>query len=209
MLEVSLLDGLLRVVQTERSDGDAAAQWRDARRLGWQLPAVWVDQVHGSAVAEARYVRGPAAADALVRRREDALVVGIRTADCVPVAVATATGDAVVIHAGWPGIVGGVVSSALRALGGEGAVAVIGPHARVCCYEFRGPAREAVSARLGARYFVDDALDLTRAVIDQLREGGVDEVIDLGGCTMHDGRWYSWRRDRSAARQALLVGPGG
>ena len=203
-----MLDGLLRVVQTERADGDASEWWPDATAFGWDLPIAWVHQVHGVEVADARAAGRGVDADAIVRRADAPLVAGIRTADCVPVVVAAADGAAAVIHAGWPGVVGGVIGQAGAALGGHAVVAVIGAHARGCCYEFVGPARVDVERVVGTQYFRGPNLDLTAAVRDQLASLGVEEIIDLDACTIHEERWYSWRRERTMARQALLVGPG-
>lgn len=208
MVEVSLLDGRLRVVQTERGDGDAAVSWPVASSFGWNLPIAWVHQVHGVEVVEAREAGDGVDADGIIRRAEDSMVAAVRSADCVPVVVAAANGDAAVVHAGWPGVVSGVVERAGAALGAVLAVAVIGPHARACCYEFLGPARGDVEGALGTQYFRGPMLDLTAAIRDQLGRLGVGEIIDLDACTIHEERWYSWRRERTSARQALLVGPG-
>jgi YfiH family protein len=199
--------GRVRVVQTAADDGDAGARWARAEAFGWALPIVWLEQVHGDRVVEARFVSGSVEADAVVRRADDAVVVGIRTADCVPIVVSNGTGDAVAIHAGWPGVVAGIVTRAIEALGGEHRSALIGPHARACCYQFLGQAREQVLQALGPGYFREDCLDLTAAVVDQLRAAGVEVIDDRGACTVHDVRWYSWRRERTARRQAILVGP--
>ncbi|ACU54171.1 protein of unknown function DUF152 [Acidimicrobium ferrooxidans DSM 10331] len=208
MIELSLLDGRLRVVQTERGDGDAAELWPRASAFGWELPCAWVHQVHGTAVVEAQEVGRGVDADGIIRRVGDQLVAGVRSADCVPVVLAARNGDAAVVHAGWPGVVGRIVERAAEGLGGDVRVAVIGAHARACCYEFVGPARSEVETTLGPQYFRGPTLDLTAAIRDQLGRVGVGEIVDLEACTIHEERWYSWRRDRTSARQALLVGPG-
>ena len=93
-----------------------------------------VHQVHGAGVV--RVSKGvefdtSMKADALVS--DDASrVLSVRVADCVPILIASREGSRVAaIHAGWRGVVGGVVSSAFHELGGstapENFVAAVGP----------------------------------------------------------------------------------
>ena len=89
-------------------------------------------QVHGHTVIRAKrgQARDPLDADAVVSD-DPALPVGIITADCVPILVASSSGAAVAaLHAGWRGLASGVVEAGVRALADlsePGAVAVIGP----------------------------------------------------------------------------------
>ena len=48
------------------------------------------------------------------------------------------------------------------------------------------------------------ALDLSRALIDQLQNLGV-KVIDEGRCTVEDKNLYSYRRDGVTGRQVGVV----
>src|SRR5579884_1233378 len=87
-----------------------------------------VKQVHGARVVDAREPPG-AEGDALVARAsEGRLAVGVCVADCVPVLLADeAAGDVAAIHAGWRGVVAGVVRAAVERLAGRRPVAAIGP----------------------------------------------------------------------------------
>ena len=94
-------------------------------------------------------------------READAIVsvtslspVGVVTADCVPLLVATGEGEAVAaIHAGWRGLAAGVVAAGIGALAarcpGTRLVAAIGPHIGACCYEVDEPVVSALAARFG------------------------------------------------------------
>ena len=139
--------------------------------------ALLPEQVHGIAVA--RVVEGgrllPSVADAVVSSRPDASIA-IVTADCVPILVATRDGRAVAaIHAGWRGLVAGVIGHGIEALREEAGsalaiVAVVGPHIGVCCYEVDTPVLDAARGRFG------DALE------DFVRPSGPRHAhIDLGG----------------------------
>lgn len=118
-------------------------------------------QVHGAKVVDVAgrrddtepdaqgYARLRDDADALVAR-EAGLVVGVRTADCVPVLlVAPERRWAAAVHAGWRGTIAGIVTEALRAASEAGVAAsevqaALGPSIGPCCYE--------VSPELAARF---------------------------------------------------------
>ena len=59
------------------------------------------------------------------------------TADCLPIAIARRGGCRrwAILHAGWRGLLAGIVAAGVRALGGAGLAAVIGPSIGPCCYE--------------------------------------------------------------------------
>lgn len=109
-------------------------------------------QVHGAKVVDAAGRRDDVdrGADGFVRLRDDAdalvaaeagLVVGVRTADCVPVLlVAPGRRWAAAVHAGWRGTIAGIVGEALRAAREAGVApaevqAALGPSIGPCCYE--------------------------------------------------------------------------
>jgi YfiH family protein len=173
---------------------------------------VTVRQVHGAAVAWAHEVSASTEADAVCCRREDERVVGVLTADCVPVLLADREGRvAAAVHSGWRGTVADVVGATVAALGEAGVepralVAAIGP-----CIEARA---FEVGPEVAAQFppaFVDASgprphVDLVATVRAQLCAAGVpDDAIDrVGGCT-HDtpARWFSYRRDGAGIGQML------
>ena len=93
-------------------------------------------------------------ADALVSAAP--VVLTIRTADCVPILLVAPAHHAVAaVHAGWKGMLAGVVERALAMLGARhGArptevLAAIGPAIGACCYEFGAEHAESLAATLG------------------------------------------------------------
>lgn len=190
---------------------------------GGQLPesTVFPEQVHGIESFDA----GPAV-PIVGRRKADVIVtrkpgqnIGIVTADCVPILIATKTGRAVgAIHAGWRGLSAGVIESglgALRALNGaageEDLAAAIGPAARACCYEVDAPVRDALEQRYSGHLgkFLRPGrparfqLDLPMLAGRILEENGVERQhvgTENAICTICSGtRFESYRRDGSAA----------
>ena len=83
-------------------------------------------QVHGAAVAE--FPTPEAAISRNERPEADALIthlaghaVGVATADCVPILLAARDGRCAAVHAGWRGLLSGVIEAAVRRLREGGA----------------------------------------------------------------------------------------
>jgi YfiH family protein len=174
---------------------------------------VQVKQVHGARAVVASDAAG-AEADAVVARGSgEGAAIGVRVADCVPVLVADLeTGDVAAIHAGWRGVVGGVVAAGTRLLidetSGGARVACIGPCIGACCFEV-GPevASEPALAPFVVRRTGEKAyVDLRAAVRAQLVAAGVSHVEDVPGCTKHEPeRFHSFRRDGAQSGRMLAA----
>jgi len=173
-------------------------------------------QVHGAEVvrAEAWPAALPAPqADAIVATRPGA-VVGVVTADCVPILLVAAHGAGVAaVHAGWRGLARGVVRAGVSGLleatgsGASGIFAAIGPHVGACCYEVDAPVLDGVSQELGAGALASASparpehwmLDLGALAALALERAGVPRAAigtAAARCTACDGlRFHSYRRD--------------
>jgi YfiH family protein len=181
-------------------------------------------QVHGARAVEALEAGG-VEADAIIGRSMRAMratgattmAVGVRVADCVPVLVAdTASGDVVAIHAGWRGIVAGVVRSAVESLDRDrgSLVAAIGPSIGPCCFEVGRDVADAIArACPGADVIVRLAgekafVDLRVAARAHLRALGIPpaSIEDVPGCTRHEPeRFHSFRREGAASGRMLAA----
>ena len=201
---------------------DPAALAANRARLSALLPAapVWLEQVHGTAVATL-HATPPATvpkADAAVTREPD-VVCAVLTADCVPVVFASRTGRAVgVAHAGWRGLAGGVVEAtvdALRTLDAPPSdlVAWLGPAIGPTAFEVGADVVAAFCDRHAddARCFVPRTAgkwlaDLPGLARRRLHAAGVAAVEGGRWCTStDDARFYSYRRDRTSGRMATVV----
>jgi len=175
-------------------------------------------QVHGVRVLEASGERHEA--DGLVTATQGR-VVGVVTADCVPVLlVARGTRLAAAIHAGWRGAAGGVLEAAVREMVARGADAsriedAVGPAVGPCCYEVGGDVRDAFVGTTGdttaAAWTGPEGgkyrLDLRRAVSLLLAAARVRSTTVLGPCTSCTPSYCSYRRDGAGAgRQLSFVG---
>ncbi|WP_298210668.1 polyphenol oxidase family protein [Ferrimicrobium sp.] len=170
-----------------------------------------LNQVHSAKVVmidESLSEAEPIEADGIYIPAGHRGLASIRTADCLPLVVANRNGDAVVLHVGWRGLTAGIVEAGLAHLGGDGLVAVIGPHIRSCCYEFLGPERYVVAQRFGQASFVGDNLSLELALSGLLLRQRVQGVVSVDQCTFCNDVYHSYRRDGTPERQMTLVGAG-
>jgi polyphenol oxidase len=119
-------------------------------------------------------------------------------ADCALVALARTNGDrpaVAVLHAGWKGLLAGIVEAGVAALGGRVA-AVVGPTIGPCCYEVGEEVAAPFRARFGADVVSGRKLDLWTSTERALREAGCASVGRLDLCTACDAeRFFSYRRD--------------
>ena len=200
---------------------------RDAVMPG--APLVTVHQVHspdvvtvGSAIADAERP----AADAMVTDRPG-LLLGILTADCVPVLFAdTAAGVVGAAHAGWKGAIGGVTDRTILAMEALGAqrdrvACAIGPCIGRVSYEVTldfaerferddaDNARFFTAGRLGHVQF-----DIAAYVASRLAAAGVGRIDLLEKDTYSQpDRFFSYRRschrgEADYGRQVSMIGLG-
>jgi YfiH family protein len=194
----------------------------------------WVKQVHGGAIVtvagaspSAPLEPSPDRVVAVRAGTADGLVsatpsvaLTVLTADCASVALGSAEGVFAAVHAGWRGLVDGVVGSAVRAMRSMGATRVVGalgPCIHAECYEFGAADLDGVAARLGpgvrARTAAGrPALDLPSSVAASLAAADADQVDGVDACTACGAGHFSHRARRDPGRQALVVwsgaGPG-
>lgn len=214
------------------SDDDRAAIVENRRRAveaiapGYRL--VTLHQVHSAdavAVTEPFADAGRPHADALVTDRPG-LLLGILTADCVPVLFADKGAGVIgAAHAGWKGAISGVTDSTIDAMERLGAqrsaiTAAIGPCIARASYEVD----EAFVRRFedddpaNERFFADGRraghaqFDIEAYVAHRLASAGIARVIALGEDTYaQPDRFYSFRRathrgEPGYGRQISLIG---
>jgi hypothetical protein len=206
-----------------RLAGELAAPWSDVTRVAW------VTQVHGTEVldvdaflttdapslGDAPSVSHLAEGDALVSATQG-IALCVLTADCGALALSSPEGVFAAVHAGWRGLVGGVVEAAverMRHLGATDVVGSLGPCIHAECYEFSVPDLDIVATAYGAevRGRTSDgrpALDLTAGIAAALANAGAAVVPGVDACTACGGGYFSHRARNDPGRQALLVWAG-
>ncbi|HEX9969494.1 MAG TPA: polyphenol oxidase family protein, partial [Acidimicrobiales bacterium] len=171
--------GAAEVRWTRRADGDM----RTLPDPSWTC----LRQVHGARVV---VVDAPGActgeeADAAVTTVPGAHLA-VFTADCAPVALSSPEGVIGAVHAGWRGVVAGVVEAAaerMRSLGATRIEAALGPCIHVECYEFTDVAQWFPAAVIGESAAGTPALDLPAAVRAALARADVELLHDEDVCT--------------------------
>ena len=187
-----------------------------------------LSQVHGARVERVaaggpacHHRRNHAEADGLATAAKG-VVLGVLTADCLPVVLAVPGASAVAVaHAGWRGTLEGVVPEAVRELcaiaGAEPheILAAIGPSIGSCCLQVGREVHEAFHERWGAahtrRILVKSdpwRLDLQTANLLQLREAGVPSsnvaTVQMCTCCRKD-LFFSYRREGRTGRMLNFV----
>jgi len=135
--------------------------------------------------------------------REPGVAPLVFVADCLPVAL-HGSGGVAVVHAGWRGLAGGILSEAAAAVGASSAA--IGPGIGPCCYEVGEEVLEAF-ADLGDGIAEGRRLDLPEVARRRLAEAGVERVEAAGLCTSCKPElFFSHRRNHGrTGRQAGIA----
>lgn len=188
---------------------------------------VTVHQVHSPdcVIAEAFADDARPQADAIVTDNPDYLI-GILTADCVPVLFADPERNIVgAAHAGWKGAIGGVTDrtiAAMEKLGAhrDGIVAAVGPCIARASYEVD----DGFVRRFGEddpaneRFFTEGRraghaqFDIEAYVVHRLAIAGLSRIVALGEDTYsQEARFFSFRRathrgENGYGRQISLIG---
>jgi polyphenol oxidase len=165
---------------------------------------LWVDEAVPGAFLDPDYVSPYADGLATATPGSGLMALG---ADCLTVAVCAPDGEprVAVAHAGWKGLLGGVLQEAVRHVG-VGAVCAVGPSAGPCCYEVQDDVGVPLVETFGEDAVRGGKADLWLGAERALRAGGAAEVHVSGLCTICDERFYSHRRQGlPAGRQAVLA----
>ena len=227
--------GAMWGLNTGYGSGDDAQAIAENRRRAIEAVAAGADlaTVHQVHSADAVLVAHPwphddrPHADAMATDRPG-LLLGILTADCVPVLFADVEANVVgAAHAGWRGAAAGVTDSAIEAMERLGARrerihAAIGPCIGAASYEVDEAFRDGFLASDAAngRFFVGGPagkphFDLPAYVRHRLLSAGIDEVETLHLDTYAEpDRFFSYRRsthrgEPSYGRQISLIGIAG
>jgi purine-nucleoside/S-methyl-5'-thioadenosine phosphorylase / adenosine deaminase len=141
---------------------------------------------------------------------EPARAMLLLTADCLPIALARVDGTApavAILHAGWRGLLAGIVGVGAHALGRSRVAAAIGPGIGPCCYEVGEEVAAPFRQAFGDDVVRGRRLDLWTAAERALRAAGVEQVDRTDLCTACNGdRFFSHRRDHGrTGRQGVIA----
>lgn len=190
---------------------------RNRMLLNTLLPSepVWLEQVHGTVVANGDLASCLPQADACIARHRDAVCV-VMTADCLPVLLCDAMGSVVgAAHAGWKGLAAGVVEATVQAMNvaPQSLMAWLGPAISQQAFEVGAEVRavfvdadpRAASAFIPGQHgkWLADLYALTRLRLNAL---GITQIYGGDYCTYRDSkRFFSFRRDGVTGRMGTFI----
>ena len=191
---------------------------RNRQLLAPLMPSepVWLEQVHGTVVANADAAGCRVQADACIARHRGAVCV-IMTADCLPVLLCDEDGTVVgTAHAGWKGLAAGVIEATVKEMAVEPLKLMawlgpaIGPHAfevgaevRTTFMEHDGKADQAFTAHGTEDKYRADIYLLARQRLQAL---GIVRIFGGTNCTYHQkDKFFSYRRDGVTGRMGTFI----
>jgi hypothetical protein len=158
-------------------------------------------QIHSSTILSYKeWERGEKEGDGIYSTFQ--VPVGIRTADCLPILIATKR-EVMAIHAGWRGIARGILLKILEQISSENkeeVVIAIGPAIRGCCYEVDEPVFSALQIPRSK-----GKLDLPDYTALFFLDHSFPNVEILPICTFCTPPWASYRREKEKAGRNLAV----
>jgi len=200
---------------------DSMALVKQNRQLLQQqlsLPSepVWLNQVHGTQVLELdNATESNITADAAYTHKTG-VVCAVLTADCLPVVFCDAKGQHIAVaHAGWRGLLHGVIENTLQALpvANEEVLCWLGPAIGPRVFEVGEEVLEqflnkdeihenAFKPQTNEKYLAN----IYQLAINVLTKNGVHRIYGGDYCTYAESeKFYSYRRDGETGRMATLV----
>jgi YfiH family protein len=173
----------------------------------------WLEQTHSTKCVTIESC-ADRCADAAVTRCKDFPLV-IVTADCLPIVLCDRDGTEIAaIHAGWRGLVNGVIENTLAQMHNtpESLMAWIGPGICGTCYEVGKEVKQTFTEHYpftmdtfsdhGSRYYAD----LPKMAELILNAQGISNVFQANACTFElKEKFYSYRRGALTGRMATLI----
>ena len=198
-----------------RKSGDDPERADENRRIACEAIGADLEklalnyQVHSSRVLRAVPAMRGEHADGLWTDQPGLPILAM-SADCLPI-VLVRTGPAkpavAVLHAGWKGLLAGIVAAGAHALGPGTLRAVIGPAIGPCCYEVGEEVATPFRERFGDDVVRERRLDLWTSAERGLRAAGVEQVDRFDRCTACEPEtFFSHRRDAgNTGRQGVIA----
>lgn len=199
-------------------DDDVAVQ-RNRQLLSQQLKLptepLWLDQMHGIRVVEVSRGVGDCEGDACFSH-EASRVCAVMTADCLPVLFCDRQGQTVAAaHAGWRGLLAGVLESTLDAMAREAddVMAWLGPAIGPDNFEVGDEVYQAFIQHSADNaeafkvsrpgHYLANIYQLGRL---RLQQRGINLIFGGDRCTFREqDRFFSFRRDGQTGRMVSLI----
>ena len=174
---------------------------------------IWLAQIHSNRAVKAFKTALLEQADASYSN-ESGVVCAVMTADCLPLLVCSTDGAQIAaIHAGWRGLLSGVITNTIVAMQQQDFLVWLGPAIGPDCFEVGPEVREDfleksasfndAFKRQGNGKWLADIYQLARIELAAL---GIVNVYGGTHCTFTEHeRFYSYRRESQTGRMATLI----
>ena len=183
----------------------------------YELPSEpkWLNQVHSSSCIDAQLINSTVSADASYTS-EPGVVCVIMTADCLPVFVSRKDGSMVgIAHAGWRGLLSGIVENLIEAFNCEGSNLVVhlGPAISMNYFEVGEEIKDLYLSKninflrsfsfRNDKYYLD-LYDAARVILERYK---ISSISGGNRCTFKEvDYFFSYRRDGvRSGRMAHLI----
>ncbi|WP_457639599.1 polyphenol oxidase family protein [Persephonella sp.] len=184
----------LKIVFSERKDGnmkDAYIREKFIRSV-CPYPVYIPNQKHTTVITSPENTDIPADGIFIGRKKTAG---GVLTADCMPV-VLTDFEKLAVIHAGWKGLLGGIIEKGIQMFPDpQKLTAFIGVSARDCCYEIQEDFIK--ENNIPEKYIKRGSLitfSMQKTAKDIMKKYGIEKIIDISLCTICNPEFFSYRK---------------
>ncbi len=170
----------------------------------------YLTQIHSGIIRVADKEGWQGWGDGLITERKNLGLV-IFLADCTPLAIFDSSGKVICnLHCGWRSVYHGIIQRAIdriRSMGVERLLAVIGPSAKICCYEVKEDVVERFSEYPQAFKIINGKtfFSLNTVIREILTQYGVDILYESEVCTICCKNFFSYRRTKGKERQISLI----
>jgi len=186
-----------------------------ARVLSLPSEPLWLNQVHGIRVVEAKSIPNGFSADGMWTTKHQQ-VCAILTADCLPILFCDRNGGTVAaIHAGWKGLASGILEVMLEKIPvvNKNLLIWLGPAISTSAFEVGQQVRDTFIKNLpqAQEAFTKKAkahwlANLYLLAKQRLLRKGVTNIFGGNFCTYHEEKhFYSYRRKKVTGRMATLI----
>ena len=208
-----------KVLSTDSNDGNLsilqpADQLHQTQRKLIDAPWSYLKQVHGGEIIRIRNSSDShgAEGDGMVSSA-CGVPMAIQVADCAPIVLICETPVIGIVHAGWRGLLAGIVQNAcseMEKLGGHPTTAVVGSCIYPEHYEFGSVELEYMTREFGPTVESETlggrpALDIPETAKIALRRSNVFDTHFIGDCTASSGKHWSHRVRGDKERQAMIA----
>ena len=136
------------------------------------------------------------------------VMLGIFTADCMPVLMASKNGDVkAAVHAGWKGLAAGILQNTIKLfyekfkVGAEDIVDYIAHHIHGCCYEVSTDFEKMFNVKLN-----NGRLNLSETAHNVFEEAGIKEININNLCNFcEQDMFFSYRKNRTEERMITVL----